>query len=493
VTVCPVADPFITPAQGPPISPITREADTLRVEIQLAGTVPPPGLRVWSLELAFDPTKLLYVRTERSPFTNATDWPQFSGLVPSGTGDRVWIQAAVWDQGPAPPGDPEALAVVVFAVLDNQELGPAEFGTLNLMDDFGTEPQFLQLDVAPCPFSLTFDNRGTGDVRDNDRLTPGDALCAQKCATNFDVMPNDCVTSTPPPPNESNLAPIERYEADVDCDGYVTSLDADVIFDAYFCSAPPAPCLATTDPCAQPRPPVIAGMYRAFATDKALRLGSITKTGEGHSRVPLEVRGSGTLAAFGLDFAYSGFELLAVEPSTLTRSWTQFSHDDIAPAGVRIGAYDLEGIVLSQDRWTTLGYALFRATPEQLAADSEPLRLAGSVDDLEGVALLPWTPGELSLDPDHFSLGAAQPNPTNGFTSVRYVVPSGAAATVTIRIFNVRGQVVRTLVDGPHAAGEHAADWDGRDGSGSTVAAGGYFYRMQAGSFSQTRKFIVSR
>mgnify|MGYP001224191334 CR=1 FL=1 len=136
---------------------------------------------------------------------------------------------------------------------------------------------------------------------------------------------------------------------------------------------------------------------------------------------------------------------------------------------------------------------MFRATPEQLAAAGDPLRLVGSVDDLEGVALLPWTPGELSVELDRFSLGTAQPNPTSGTTSIRYVVASGAEAAVTIRIFNVRGQVVRSLVDGPHAAGEHEVKWDGRDGSGSIVTAGAYFCRMQAGSFSQTRKLIVNR
>jgi flagellar hook assembly protein FlgD len=50
---------------------------------------------------------------------------------------------------------------------------------------------------------------------------------------------------------------------------------------------------------------------------------------------------------------------------------------------------------------------------------------------------------------------------------------------------------VRTLVDGEKPAGPHSAVWDGRDDSGSPAASGVYFYRLQAGNVTETRKMVL--
>jgi len=69
-------------------------------------------------------------------------------------------------------------------------------------------------------------------------------------------------------------------------------------------------------------------------------------------------------------------------------------------------------------------------------------------------------------------------------------------ADVTIRIYNIQGHLIRTLVLGQREPGYYiekpkAAYWDGRDDTGEGVSSGAYFYQLQAGPFVQTRKMVI--
>ncbi len=89
-------------------------------------------------------------------------------------------------------------------------------------------------------------------------------------------------------------------------------------------------------------------------------------------------------------------------------------------------------------------------------------------------------------------LGHARPNPFNPMTTIEYTVaaPSG----VTIRVFDVAGRTVRTLVDAHVAAGRRMATWDGTTDSGERAASGVYFVKMDAHGgdvFRATRKLVL--
>ena len=88
-------------------------------------------------------------------------------------------------------------------------------------------------------------------------------------------------------------------------------------------------------------------------------------------------------------------------------------------------------------------------------------------------------------------LGAASPNPMRGETSVAFAVPR--SGTVRLRIFDVRGRRVRTLIDGPAEAGEAVAIWRGRDDRGRSVADGVYFYQLEHAGQTLTRKLLLVR
>jgi len=89
------------------------------------------------------------------------------------------------------------------------------------------------------------------------------------------------------------------------------------------------------------------------------------------------------------------------------------------------------------------------------------------------------------------ALEAAQPNPFSGTTRIEYAVP--AAGAVDLAVYNVGGQVVRTLATGVREAGSYTAAWDGRDENGTRVAAGVYFTRLTAAGKSITRKVTLMK
>ena len=62
---------------------------------------------------------------------------------------------------------------------------------------------------------------------------------------------------------------------------------------------------------------------------------------------------------------------------------------------------------------------------------------------------------------------------------------------VTLKIFNTRGALVRTLVDSERSPGTHTLFWDGTDSAGCRVPSGVYFYRINASDFSKTRKMVM--
>jgi len=86
--------------------------------------------------------------------------------------------------------------------------------------------------------------------------------------------------------------------------------------------------------------------------------------------------------------------------------------------------------------------------------------------------------------PKTFALAQNYPNPFNPTTTIEYDVPT--ASWVTIKVYNLLGQEVATLVNEPQIAGRHRAMFDGR-----SVASGVYFYRLLTDSFVSTKKMLL--
>ncbi len=99
------------------------------------------------------------------------------------------------------------------------------------------------------------------------------------------------------------------------------------------------------------------------------------------------------------------------------------------------------------------------------------------------------------VSPVEFSLSQNYPNPFNSRTSIEYQVSDSGigqdGTTVHLAIHNVLGQRVKVLVDEVQAPGEYLVNWDGRNDAGQEVASGRYFYRLNAGEFSASKKMIL--
>jgi uncharacterized protein (DUF608 family) len=83
------------------------------------------------------------------------------------------------------------------------------------------------------------------------------------------------------------------------------------------------------------------------------------------------------------------------------------------------------------------------------------------------------------------------PNPFNPSTNIRFILEQ--PSRIAIEVFNLKGQKVRTLVNGNYDSGEFIVNWNGRNDDNRDEASGVYFYRMSSGSSSQMKKMILLR
>lgn len=89
-------------------------------------------------------------------------------------------------------------------------------------------------------------------------------------------------------------------------------------------------------------------------------------------------------------------------------------------------------------------------------------------------------------------LAQNSPNPFNPSTTISYNVASAESLVpVRLDVFNIRGQLVRTLVSEVVEPGEYSFFWLGLDNHGQELTSGVYFYRLRAGDFVATRKMVI--
>ena len=108
----------------------------------------------------------------------------------------------------------------------------------------------------------------------------------------------------------------------------------------------------------------------------------------------------------------------------------------------------------------------------------EEMRIATDVES-EGVPVSTWR------------LSNAYPNPFNPQTTISYTV--GNPSDVTLRIYDLRGRLVREVVSGYHEVGEYTVRWDGRNTAGERVASGVYLYRLESMRFAAQNRVVLIR
>ena len=93
--------------------------------------------------------------------------------------------------------------------------------------------------------------------------------------------------------------------------------------------------------------------------------------------------------------------------------------------------------------------------------------------------------------PENFYVEQNYPNPFNPSTTIRFGLPE--AASIRMQIYNMRGELVRTLVDGQREAGNLSESWDGTSDSGALVPTGIYICRIQNGTSHKSIKMLFAK
>ncbi|RLC47660.1 MAG: hypothetical protein DRI23_11110, partial [Candidatus Cloacimonadota bacterium] len=86
-------------------------------------------------------------------------------------------------------------------------------------------------------------------------------------------------------------------------------------------------------------------------------------------------------------------------------------------------------------------------------------------------------------------LNGNYPNPFNPSTNIAYSIKE--SGKVTLQVYNIRGQLIKTLIDEVNEPGEHAVTWNGKNIANKSVASGIYFYKLKTDDFQQTKKMIM--
>ncbi|HER43686.1 MAG TPA: T9SS type A sorting domain-containing protein [Candidatus Eisenbacteria bacterium] len=216
---------------------------------------------------------------------------------------------------------------------------------------------------------------------------------------------------------------------------------------------------------------------------------------------------------------FDGYIRIIILPTSMTVSVSGTRPYDSAPGGWRESMADMDATEAPYgDIVALFGHHCFIPTVSALALDTEDLfyNVAGDPD------ILSRTPFDMVYYPlanqDHASVTAENaqwfidevrigvtdgrlppscdvvlhqnyPNPFNPATTISFDLPR--AARVRLCVYNVKGELVSTLIDGRMERGRGEIVWNATDGRGRRVASGVYFYRLTAGDIVRTKKMVL--
>jgi len=177
--------------------------------------------------------------------------------------------------------------------------------------------------------------------------------------------------------------------------------------------------------------------------------------------------------------------------------------------GTRIQDVEIKEAIVDNEKKTLLIYAI--PLQNNIEPGKDPiakLTFSGkgeikfeptTISKQEGISLVSIDAKELSFDtdftmvtrtiPTSFSVSQNYPNPFNASTVIRYSLPENSR--VRIEIYNILGQKVRTLVDEHQTAGYKTIEWNGANAGNQTVASGVYFYKINAGKYSEVKQMTM--
>jgi hypothetical protein len=126
------------------------------------------------------------------------------------------------------------------------------------------------------------------------------------------------------------------------------------------------------------------------------------------------------------------------------------------------------------------------ASVQFTVGDTNAVAGLASVSGLQWTSATPTAVHQVNEAPSVFSLAQNYPNPFNPSTMIRFALPDRQA--VTLRVYNLLGEEVATIVNETLGAGEHVVEFNA-----TGLATGMYLYKLQAGSMTQTKRMLLVR
>lgn len=335
---------------------------------------------------------------------------------------------------------------------------------LNLTEDIA--------DLNICDGAITCAPCLLGDVNMDGSITPGDALCAFQIYMNGGVLPEGECT------NECALA-----AADVNCDPQaITPGDALYIFQGYLNGlTPPLECNPET-----------VLLSKTTSQKRELKLVQLNKTSEKLFSFSIFIDNPLGLKSFGFDIGFSDdlLEFVSVSPSELTENWQAFNGESILAGVLRIGGFNEE----TADKEKPISLATINFRLRKGVREAGELWLFNLIDDVADCQIKLPEPETNKSEPvpqlpTSFALEQNYPNPFNAETEIKYQLPE--KCRVTLSIFNLMGQKIRTLVQRFQNPGNYTVRWDGRDEQGAEISSAVYIYYLETKKFKDFKKMIL--
>lgn len=429
-----------------------RLGGTVSVPINLANSEPVAGME---LMMRFDPTVFTFLnmskeasRTEGWEYLSCREktWGLYQLIKIVGIADFPNQTSVV----PLFP-DSGAIAYLSFKVTSDPNLSgllaPLEFFSFDFTDNTLSTPrgQFIsqeRINLNPGGVLLDAGNTLLGDVNENGLpFEVGDAV---KLAAHLSGI--------------SRLTEQQLINSDVNQDGRWGTL-ADLVF-----------------------------LIRHIIEEQSPPGGDGVTTGE---EVVVKVKSDGSRSYIRLESELPiGGALLVFEGENATIENVKLSPEaqDLDLYTYQVGR-QIRVLVISQEARPLPAGEGYLLSFESEGVDT----LHASLADQQGELLPVKQEYESGSRPARYKLQQNYPNPFNPQTKIEYLVAGEGPVQVGVKVYNVAGQLVKTLVDRVKSPGAYEVTWNGRNEKDEEVASGVYFYKLRVSDFVETKKMVLLR
>ena len=144
---------------------------------------------------------------------------------------------------------------------------------------------------------------------------------------------------------------------------------------------------------------------------------------------------------------------------------------------------------ISTDNYETVQISLVDHDGNEKVYELEELQDLGLYQQMAIMNNITTSTDDGSLGPESYTLHQNYPNPFNPVTTISYDIPEDALVNVTI--YNMGGEVVKTLINQVQTSGYKSIQWNATNTVGQAVSAGLYLYRIHAGDFIMSKKMVL--